>query len=55
MYKIETDYIWVILKKVGPTFSKIMADRVDKGLFFSHYHFVCDVTIILSVKEFHVT
>ena len=55
MYKIETDYIWVILKKVGPTFFKIMTNRVDKGRFFSQNHFVCDVTIILSVKKFHIT
>ena len=30
MYKIEKDYIWVILKKVGPTFFKIMTNRLDK-------------------------
>ena len=36
MYKIETDYIhvWVILKKVDPTFFKIMTNRLDKGRFF---------------------
>ena len=34
MYKNEKDYIWVILKKVGPTFFKIMTIRLDKGRFF---------------------
>ena len=55
MYKIEADYIWVILKKVGPTFSKIMTNRLDNGGFFSQNHFVWDVRIILLVKEFHIT
>ena len=34
MYKIEADYIWVILKNVGQTFFKIMTNRLDKGGFF---------------------
>ena len=38
-------------RKEGPFF-KFMANRLDKGRFCSH---VCDVTIILSIKEFHVT
>ena len=56
MDKIETDCIWVILKKVGPTFFKFMASCLDKGrFFFSQNYLVCDLSIILSVKEFHIT
>ena len=33
MDKIETGCIWVILKKVGPTFFKLMANRLDEGRF----------------------
>ena len=55
MYKIEMDYIWRILKKVDPTFFIIMTNRLDKGRFFSQNDFVCDVTIILSVREFHIS
>ena len=32
--KIETDCIWVILKKVGLAFFTFMANRLDKGRFF---------------------
>ena len=42
---IEMDCIWVILKKVGLTFFKILANRLE-GLFFSLYlvyHLLCDV------------
>ena len=53
MDKIETNCIWVILKKVGLTFFKFMLNRLDKGYFCSclccngnfiskgipHYHF----------------
>ena len=35
MDKIETDCVWVILKKVGPTFFKFTANRLDKGRFCS--------------------
>ena len=48
MDKIETDCIWVILTKVAPTFFKLMANRLDIGLAY-------DVTIILSLEEFHIT
>ena len=51
MDKIETDCIFVILIKVGPTFFKFMANRLDKRRFCSE----CDVTIILSVKKFHIS
>ena len=53
--RLNLNLIWVILRKVGPTFFKIMTNRPDKGRFFSQNHFVCNVTIILSVKEFHIT
>ena len=53
MDKIETDCIWVILTKVGPTFSKFMANSLDKG--GSQNHLVCGVTIVLSLKEFHIS
>ena len=52
MDKIDTDCIWVILKKVGPAFLKFMANRLDKGTLCSDS---CAVTIVLSVKEFHYT
>ena len=55
MYWIETDYIWFILKKVGPTFFKIREIAWIKVVFFPQNHFICDVTIILSVKEFYIT
>ena len=55
MDKIETDCIWVILKNCWPTFFKFMANHLDKRRFFAQDHLVCDVTILLSVKEFHVT
>ena len=29
MYKIETDYIWVILKEVDPTFFKIVTNFLE--------------------------
>ena len=31
MDKIETDCIWVILKKGGPTFFKFVANRLDNA------------------------
>ena len=43
------------MKKIAPTFFKIMTNRPDKGRFFSQNQFVCDATIILLVKEFHIT
>ena len=56
MDKIETECIWVILEKVDPTFFKLMANRLDKdSFFFFQNHLGCDVTISLSVKEFHIT
>ena len=48
MDKIETDCIWVIFKNV-----KFMANGLD--IVFAQNHLVCDVRIILSVKEFHIT
>ena len=55
MDKIERDCIWVILpKEVGPTFFKFTVNRLDKGL-FAQNHPVYDVTIILLLKEFHVS
>ena len=33
MDEIETDCSWVILKKVIPTFSKFIANRLDNGRF----------------------
>ena len=56
MDKIETYCVWVILNKVDPTFFKFMLNRLDKGRFCSEtFDLVCDVTIILSVKELHFT
>ena len=55
--KIETDCVWVILKlKVGPgrRFSNLWKIAWIKVVFCQN-HLVCDVTIILSVKEFHIT
>ena len=44
------------LGNLGPTFFKIMTNGLNKGwFFFSQNHFVCDVTIILPVKETHIT
>ena len=42
MYKIETDYIWVTLKKVGPAFFKIMTNRLDRMWTIQNfiYHFL---------------
>ena len=51
---IETDCISVILNKVRLTFFKFKVNRLDKGRLFSQNHLVCDVTIILSVEEFHI-
>ena len=36
-------------------FLKIMRNRLDNGRLFSQNHLVCDVTIILSVKELLIT
>ena len=33
MDKIETDFIWVIVNKVSPTFFKFTANRLDNGRF----------------------
>ena len=52
MEKIGTDCIRAILKNVDPTFFKFMSNSLDKVV-FAQNHLVCDVTIILSVKEFH--
>ena len=52
LHTIETGGIWVVLKKVGPTFFKFTASRL---VVFAQNHLVYDVTIILSVKEFHLT
>ena len=55
MDKIEKDCIWVMLKTIGPTFFKSMANRLDKtGRFCSELR-GCDRTIILSVTEFRIT
>ena len=55
MDKIETDWTSVILKKVGPTFFKFIANRLDKGCFCSGYlvcecsdNFICD-----GIKQHH--
>ena len=45
MDKIERDCIRVTKKKVSPTFF----------LFIAQNRLVCVVTIILAVKEFHIT
>ena len=50
---IETHCISVILNKVGLTFFKFKVN-LAKGRLFSQNHLVCDVTIILSVEEFHI-
>ena len=55
MDTIEADYVWTILKNADPTFLKFMANRLDLKVVFAQNHLVCDVTIILSVKEFHIT
>ena len=55
MDNIERDYIWVISKKVGPTFFKLMANRLDNVRFCTESSVVCDVAIIFSEKEFHIT
>ena len=44
MNKIETDCIRVMLKKVGPTFFKFMANGVDKGRFFLRTRIILFVT-----------
>ena len=54
MNKTEADCIWVILKKVGPTFFRFMTNSWTKVL-SAQNHLVCDVMIIFSVKEFHIT
>ena len=54
VYKIEKDCIWLILKKVGQTFFRFIANRLNKGR-FAHNHLVCHVTIFLSVKEFDIS
>ena len=54
MDNIETDCIWIILKKVGSTFFKFMVNCRIKAV-FAQNHLVYDVTIISSVKEFHIT
>ena len=50
---INVHYISVILKKADDF--QIMTNRPDKGRFFSQNQFVCNVTIILLVKEFRIT
>ena len=54
MDKIETDCIWVILKSRPVVFQVFMANPPHKVVFAPN-HLVSDVTIILSVKEFHIT
>ena len=49
MDKIETDCIWVILKKSARRFSSLWQ------VAFAQNHHVGDVTIILSENEFHTT
>ena len=55
--KIETDCLGVILKKkrrkIGPTFFKRQIARIKVACTQNDH--VCDVTIVLSVKEFHIT
>ena len=55
MDKIETDCIWVILKKIGPTsFKFVMTNCLDKGRFYLESWCVwCNDNFL--VKEFHIT
>ena len=47
MDKIKTDCLWVILKKVGPTFFKFTANRLDKSRFCSDsFYLSCNDNII---------
>ena len=50
------DNIWVILKYVGPTFSKIMAKRLDKGRFFSEsFRLWCNDNFIgKGIPHYHI-
>ena len=51
MEKIETDCIWVILKEVGPTFFKVMANHLHEGRFCS-----CNTNFILKeILHYHLT
>ena len=49
--KIETDCVWIILEKVGPTF---VANRLDKDRVCLESS-CCDLTRIISIKEFFIT
>ena len=53
--KIETDCIWIILKKVARHFSSSWQMYIWIKVVFAQNHLVCDVTISLSVKEFDIT
>ena len=55
MDKIETDCIWVILKKVDPAFFKFMANRLNKGFFLAQNDLAFDLMIIFIIKKFHIT
>ena len=55
MDKIETDCIWVILKTVGRCFSSSWQNAWIFKAVFAQNRLVCGVTIILSVKELHIT
>ena len=51
MEKIETDCIWVILKKVGSSFFEFISNRLDIKAVFSYDHLVCDLHLsLLSLK-----
>ena len=54
MDKIETDSIWVILKNVGALLFKFMEIAWIKVV-FPQNHLFCNLMIILSLKEFHIT
>ena len=54
MDKIETDCIWVFLKKSARGFSSLWKMGWIKVI-LGQNHLVFDVTIIVSVKGFHIT
>ena len=55
MDRIETGLHLGHFENVSPTFFKFMANSLDIKVVFAQNLIVCDVTIISSVKEFHIT
>ena len=60
MDKIETDCIWVFYRNLEKSRPDVFQGYGKSWIawikdVFAQNHLVCDVTIILSVKKFHIT